>query len=128
YQVTSSTVVDARRDGIGSVKDGHQVSVLAMVSGGTATATDIQDLSLLRAGNPGPGGDGSGVTSRRETKGPGPAWPAQGPGRARTPDAGRPSADGLQTAHRWAAQLSRPSLRAALTAWCAPMSVGRRTI
>jgi len=63
YQVTSSTVVDARRDGIGSVKDGHQVSVLAMVSGGTATATDIQDLSLLRAGNPGPGGYGSGSTS-----------------------------------------------------------------
>jgi hypothetical protein len=63
YQVTTSTVVDARRDGIGSVKDGHQVSVLAMVSGGTATATDIQDLSLLRAGNPGPGGYGSGSTS-----------------------------------------------------------------
>jgi hypothetical protein len=63
YQVTSSTVVDARRDGIGSVKDGHQVSVLATVSGGTATATDIQDLSLLRAGNPGPGGYGSGSTS-----------------------------------------------------------------
>jgi hypothetical protein len=63
YQVTSSTVVDARRDGIGSVKDGHQVSVLATVSGGTATATDIQDLSLLRAANPGPGGYGSGSTS-----------------------------------------------------------------
>jgi hypothetical protein len=63
YQVTSSTVVDARRDGIGSVKDGHQVSVLATVSGGTATATSIQDLSLLRAGNPGPGGYGSGSTS-----------------------------------------------------------------
>ena len=63
YQVTSSTIVDAQRDGIGSVKDGHQVSVLATVSGGTATATDIQDLSLLRAGNPGPGGYGSGSTS-----------------------------------------------------------------
>ena len=63
YQVTSSTVVDARRDGIGSVKDGHQVSVLATVSGGTATATNIQDLSLPRAGNPGPGGYGSGSTS-----------------------------------------------------------------
>ncbi len=58
YQVTSSTVVDARRDGIGSVKNGHQVSVLATVSGGQATATNIQDLSLLRAGNPGPGGYG----------------------------------------------------------------------
>ncbi|MDX6391679.1 MAG: hypothetical protein QOJ73_2742 [Streptosporangiaceae bacterium] len=63
YQVTSSTVVDARRDGIGSVKNGHQVSVLATVSGGHATATNIQDLSLLRAGNPGPGGYGPGSTS-----------------------------------------------------------------
>jgi hypothetical protein len=63
YQVTGSTVVDARRDGIGSVKDGHQVSVLATVSGGQATATSIQDLSLLRAGNPGPGGYGPGSTS-----------------------------------------------------------------
>ena len=63
YQVTSSTIVDAQRDGIGSVKDGHQVSVLATVSGGTATASNIQDLSLLRAGNPGPGGYGPGSTS-----------------------------------------------------------------
>ena len=47
YQVTSSTLVDAQRDGIGSVKDGHQVSVPATVSGGTATATSILDLSLL---------------------------------------------------------------------------------
>jgi hypothetical protein len=51
YQVTSSTLVDAQRDGIGSVKDGHQVVVLAKVSGGTATATSIQDLSLLQAGH-----------------------------------------------------------------------------
>lgn len=63
YQVTSSTIVDAQRDGIGSVKDGHQVSVLATVSGGTATVSNIQDLSLLRAGNPGPGGYGPGSTS-----------------------------------------------------------------
>ena len=54
YQVTSSTLVDAQRDGIGSVRDGHQVSVLAAVSGGTATATHIEDLSLLPAGHPGP--------------------------------------------------------------------------
>lgn len=52
YQVTSSTLVDAQRDGISSVKDGHQVLVVATVSGGTATATSIQDLSLLQAGLP----------------------------------------------------------------------------
>ena len=63
YQVTSSTLVDAQRDGIGSVKDGHQVLVLAKVSGSTATATSIQDLSLLRAGLPLPGGSNPGSTS-----------------------------------------------------------------
>jgi hypothetical protein len=51
YRVTSSTLVDAQRDGIGSVKNGHQVSLLATVSGGTATATSIEDLSLLQAGH-----------------------------------------------------------------------------
>lgn len=63
YQVTSSTLVDAQRDGIGSVKDGHQVFVLARVSGGTATATSIQDLSLLQAGLPLPGGSNPGSVS-----------------------------------------------------------------
>jgi hypothetical protein len=62
YQVTSSTRVDAQRAGIGSVKDGHQVSVLATVSGGTATATNILDLSLLQAGRPAPGGSNPGST------------------------------------------------------------------
>jgi hypothetical protein len=63
YQVTSSTLVDAQRDGIGSVKTGHQVSVLATVSGAAATATSIQDLSLLQAGHPVPGGSNSGPES-----------------------------------------------------------------
>lgn len=48
YTVTSSTIVDARRDGIGSVKAGDQAAVAATVSGGTATATDITDLTSLR--------------------------------------------------------------------------------
>src|SRR5262245_64178948 len=47
YQVVSSTNVDAERDGIGSVKTGHQVAVTATVSGGTATAVSILDFSLL---------------------------------------------------------------------------------
>jgi hypothetical protein len=63
YVVTSSTVVDAQRDGIGSVKVGNQASVQATVSGGTATAVSLEDLTLLQqqrpafgmgpAGNPG---------------------------------------------------------------------------
>jgi len=57
YTVTSSTLVDAQRDGIGSVRAGHQATVLATVSGSTATAASINDLTLLR---PGHGGFGSG--------------------------------------------------------------------
>jgi len=53
YAVTSTTVVDAQRDGIGSVKVGNQVTLLATVSGGTATAASITDLTLLPQGRPG---------------------------------------------------------------------------
>jgi hypothetical protein len=48
YVVASSTMVDAQRDGIGSVKAGNQVSVLATVSGSTATATTVADMTLLK--------------------------------------------------------------------------------
>jgi hypothetical protein len=48
YQVTSSTLVNAQRDGIGSVKPGNQVIVTATVSGSTATATRIIDVSLIQ--------------------------------------------------------------------------------
>jgi hypothetical protein len=64
YVITSSTLVDAQRDGIGSVKVGNQASVQATVSGSTATAVSLEDLTLLQqerpafgmppAGNPGP--------------------------------------------------------------------------
>jgi hypothetical protein len=47
YLVTSSTDVDAQRAGIASVAAGHQASLVATVSGGTATATSIDDLTLL---------------------------------------------------------------------------------
>jgi hypothetical protein len=59
YGVTSSTIVAARRDGIGSVKVGDQVWVTATASGGTVTAIRIGDLSQLRFGpgdRPGPAG------------------------------------------------------------------------
>jgi hypothetical protein len=47
YQVTSSTKVDAKRAGIGSVKTGQTVSVLATVHGSSATATQIVDFTAL---------------------------------------------------------------------------------
>jgi hypothetical protein len=48
YAIVASTVVDAQRDGIASVKVGNQAFVLATVSGGTATAANIRDLTLLQ--------------------------------------------------------------------------------
>lgn len=48
YRVTSSTLVNAQRDGVGSIKTGNQVIVTATVSGSTATATRIIDVSLLQ--------------------------------------------------------------------------------
>jgi hypothetical protein len=53
YAVADSTIVDAQRDGIGSVKVGNQVTLLATVSGSTATATRITDLTLLPHGHSG---------------------------------------------------------------------------
>jgi hypothetical protein len=50
YQVTSSTMVNAQRDGISSIKAGNQVMVDATVSGSTATAVRVVDLSLLQQG------------------------------------------------------------------------------
>lgn len=47
YQVTGSTIVDARRAGIGSVNNGQTVSVLATVHGSSATARQIVDLTVL---------------------------------------------------------------------------------
>lgn len=52
YVITSSTLVDAQRDGIGSVKVGNQASVQATVSGSTATAVSLEDLTLLQAQRP----------------------------------------------------------------------------
>jgi len=50
YAVLSSTIIDAQRGGISSVKVGNQAVVLATVSGGRATATRIADTTLLQAG------------------------------------------------------------------------------
>ncbi len=48
YAVSGSTEVDAQRNGIGSIKVGNQVSLTATVSGSTATAASIGDLTLLQ--------------------------------------------------------------------------------
>jgi hypothetical protein len=50
YAITGSTIVNAQRDGIGSVKVGNQASVLATVSGSTATAVTVTDITLLQQG------------------------------------------------------------------------------
>ena len=55
YQVVSSTNVDAQRDGISTVKTGHQVAVTATVSGSTVTAASILDVNLLPAMHSGSG-------------------------------------------------------------------------
>jgi hypothetical protein len=47
YTVASATVVHADRDGIGSVKVGDQVSLLATVSGSAKTAASITDITAL---------------------------------------------------------------------------------
>jgi hypothetical protein len=60
YVITSSTLVDAQRDGIGSVKVGNQATTVATVSG--STATSIDDLTLLQQGHAG-FGYGRGETS-----------------------------------------------------------------
>ena len=52
YVITSSTLVDAQRDGSGSVKVGNQASVQATVSGSTATAVSLEDLTLLQKEHP----------------------------------------------------------------------------
>jgi hypothetical protein len=74
YVVAAATVVDAGRGGISSVKVGDQVAVEATVSGsgaggsvvspgaGTATATRIDDLTVLRQ-------HGSALSLRRGTAG-----------------------------------------------------------
>jgi hypothetical protein len=50
YAVTSKTVVDAESAGIGSVKKGDTVFVTATVSGSTATAASITDVTAVKAG------------------------------------------------------------------------------
>jgi hypothetical protein len=47
YDVTENTVVDAGRDGIGTVKNGDQVRLNAVVNGSSAEARSIDDITTL---------------------------------------------------------------------------------
>jgi len=49
YVVSASTMVDAQRNGIGSVKVGDQVWVTAKASGGAVTAIRVVDLTQIKA-------------------------------------------------------------------------------
>jgi hypothetical protein len=53
YTVTADTVVDAKRDGISSIKTGDTVYLSATVTNGTATATSVTDTSLVKTARPG---------------------------------------------------------------------------
>jgi hypothetical protein len=48
YVLTKDTRVNAARDGIATVAVNDTVAVLATVSGGTATATDVRDLTKIK--------------------------------------------------------------------------------
>ena len=50
YAVTSSTMVDAKAAGVGSVKQGDTIFITAKVSGTTATAANIVDVTAVKAG------------------------------------------------------------------------------
>jgi hypothetical protein len=67
YVITGSTIVDAQRAGIGSVHTGNEASLLATVSGSTATAASLEDLTLLRQQRRARGFAGQGAS----------AWPGE---------------------------------------------------
>jgi len=71
YAVTSSTMVDAKASGIGSVKQGDTVFVTATVSGTTATAADVIDVTAVKAGRASFGFPGRMFPLKRAGAGPG---------------------------------------------------------
>ena len=75
YQVPAAAQVNAQRNGIGSIRKGNQVMVVATVSGSTATATHILDFSLLPRQGGWPAG-GWPAPAAPGPAGPAPAAPA----------------------------------------------------
>jgi hypothetical protein len=66
YEVPADALVNAARDGLGTIKQGHRVSVVATVSGETATAVRVVDFSVEQAARERwfPGRSGSGPDDR----------------------------------------------------------------
>jgi hypothetical protein len=52
YTVTADTLVNSARDGIGSIKTGNTVRITATVSGSTATAVAIVDVTTIQNERP----------------------------------------------------------------------------
>jgi len=52
YDVTADTLVNSARDGINSIKTGNTVRITATVSGSTATAVDIVDVTTIQNERP----------------------------------------------------------------------------
>jgi hypothetical protein len=53
YAVMATTIVNAQRDGISTIKSGDQVRVIATQSGSTSTATSITDMTKLKSSRAG---------------------------------------------------------------------------
>lgn len=72
YVVDENTVVDAGRDGIADVKQGETVRLMAVVTGDTAKAVQINDQTALRQhrGTWRPGRPGAGPNTRGPDGGP----------------------------------------------------------
>jgi hypothetical protein len=69
YTVTAQTIVDAQRDGIGSIANGDQVRVLATTSKDVSTAISITDITKM------------GASRKQFGFGSAPGWaPRSGPG------------------------------------------------
>ena len=52
YDVTADTLVNSARDGINSISNGNTVRITATVSGSTATAVDIIDVTTVQKERP----------------------------------------------------------------------------
>ena len=85
YTVQPSTIVDSQADGIGSVKSGDKVIVIAQDNGsGNPTAMDIRDQTQMRNsrqgfgyGAPSPNGQNNGSSANQPAGSAGTVW---GPG------------------------------------------------
>ncbi|HTJ37640.1 MAG TPA: DUF5666 domain-containing protein [Dactylosporangium sp.] len=69
FVLDSDTKVDNGAAKISDVQQGNSVTVIGLVSGDTATATEITDVALMRQGNGGFGGNGGPGGNRQRPSG-----------------------------------------------------------